>query len=354
MESFKRLAEEKERKRLEKIREKLKLISWKDLSQEEYGACEWIVDRVVPMEGVTIMSGAPASYKTWLLLQLASDIVQGTSFLGQFRCEKKRVLIVDEENHARLLQKRLHSLGTPTDVEIHLMSQKNFLVTDEAMRAVLLEHCEKTKSEVIIFDSLIRISHADENDARSMDDVFRGLKALCGAHKTVIVTHHERKEGLQQRSSAQNRMRGSSNISAQIDSHVAISRDKFDRRLITVEHAKSREEEELPSFKVAVRSENDRVWFEYLGEHDEGKTKKETAAEVIPLILQDNPGGFTKTEITTKVLELVDVGGKNAQKALDELITKGVVGTRKGKGNTQVCLLLSSEDEVSDHPEMVI
>ena len=140
-------------------------------------------------------------------------------------------------------------------------------------------------------------------------------------------------------------MRGSSDISASLDTHLAISRTRDDRYRLIIEQPKNRRAKEIDSFEVRVQSEESRVWFENLGKLDEGMTKKEEAAEIIPSILQEHPEGLTKTKVVAEVGKLVSVGAKNTQKALDELIASGVVSTKRGIGNTTVCFLDGVDQE---------
>lgn len=323
---------------LEEARKKLQPKSWKELNETEFSPNVWLIERLVPLEGITLITGAPASYKSWLVHQMATDISQGKPFLNTFASQKQGVLIVDEENHERLLQKHFRNLKAPTDAKIEILSHKEFVVTDENMRAVLLEICEKSSIGVIIFDSLIRISRSDENDARSMDTVFSAFKRFCIAKITVIIIHHERKEGFQ-RSAPMNRTRGSSNIGAQIDSQLSITKDRTDQRRLFVDHAKSREEEGLPSFEIAVQSEEGRVWFEYRGTQPINKSKASEAASVIPSLLSEFPEGLSKNQVVAEVRKSFDVGDKNVRKALEELIQSGVIGTKKAAKNTTVCFV---------------
>ena len=346
MQSLKDIAEEAKKKAVKKWKEGVEFLSLKELMGMSIPPNQWKIDQIVPLEGITIISAPPASYKTWLILQMAIDIAQGKPFLGKFPSSLGKVLMIDEENHKRLIQKRLKALGAHEDSPIHVLSKENFVATEERMTKGILEYCDEHGIDTIFIDSLVRINRSDENDAGNMSTVFRALSGLCDAKKTVIITHHERKEN-GARSSAANRMRGSSDIQAAVDSHLAISRDRDDPSHLYVEHAKSREELEIPMFEIVVHTETDRTWFEHLGSYDMGKKKKDEAKEVIPTVLRERTEGVAKTKLVAEVRKLVDVGGKNVQKAIEELINEGLVRTEKGSGNTVVCFLAEPEAESS-------
>ena len=74
----------------------------KDFPEQMY-----LVDRLVPDAGFTIFSGAPRSYKTFVLLELARCVASGQPFLGHFNTQQANVLLIDEENGERLLQQRI-------------------------------------------------------------------------------------------------------------------------------------------------------------------------------------------------------------------------------------------------------
>lgn len=316
-----------------------------ELFSMDFPESKWVVEKIVPHEGITILSGAPASFKTWLLLRMAMDISKGKVFLGQFPCQQSNVLIIDEENHLRLIQERLKLMGAEESSPIYFLSQKGFLVSDKKLVEKVLKICEENQISIIFIDSLVRINNAEENDASQMSEVFRCIRQLCQAKKTVVITHHERKEGVM-RISAQNRLRGSSDISAAVDAHIAVKRDKDDRGKILVEQAKLRGGKEMEPFEVAVRENEAKVEFCYLGVYSEDKNKKEAAKEVILLVLDEEKEGLSRSEICKRVKELEGIGGKSTKDAIDELIEEESLLEKQGQKNTKICYLPKFHEEI--------
>lgn len=344
--AFGQLVERRIRKEITERKNDFVPMSLEALMKKEFPPVKWKVDGIVPTEGLTIISAPAGGFKTWLLFQMALDIARGTLFLDGFQCERGKILMIDEENHLRDIQERFKLLGSPENLPIHFLSQQEFDVMDTKKVNHVLEICKKESIDTVFMDSLVRIHGKDENSSGDMSSVFKAIRVLCKEGKTVIVAHHERKEAVGSKSSGQNRMRGSSDISASLDAHLAITRARDDRYRLIIEQPKNRRAKEIETFEVQVRDDEGRIWFENLGKPDEGMTKKEEAAEIIPSILQEHPDGLTKTKVVAEVGKLVSVGSKNTQKALDELIASGVVITKKGIGNTTVCFLeeLSSEE----------
>jgi RecA-family ATPase len=323
-------------------------LSLEDLYLIEFPENKWVIEKLIPHQCITLVSGAPASFKTWLILEMAIYIAKGERLFDQFECEKNNVLIIDEENHLRLVKERMQSLGAEANLPIHYLSQKGFLVSEKGMIESVLKICEEKNIEIIFIDSLVRINNAEENDASQMSEVFRNIKKLCQAGKTVIITHHERKEGAM-KSSAQNRLRGSSDIQASVDCHLALRRDKNDRTKVLIEQAKLRLDEEIESFEVAVKKSDEKTEFIYLGEHSEDLSKKDSAKETVYKVLEEEENGLPISEIIQKVKEIKSVGDKNIRQAIKELITENIIMENKGDGNTKICCLekFCQEKEVS-------
>jgi len=72
----------------------------------------WIVDKLIP-QGITLLTGAPRSCKTYIVQDMALAVIQGKPFLGHFETTQSNILIIDEENNKALAKKRFGSLGAP-------------------------------------------------------------------------------------------------------------------------------------------------------------------------------------------------------------------------------------------------
>ena len=313
-------------------------ISMAELYSMEFPENQWAIEGLIPQESITILSGTSGSYKTWILLRMAIDISKGGLFLETFPCEQSNVLIIDEENHLRFLKNRLKLMGADQTPPIHFLSQKEFLVSNFEHVDKVLRICEEKSINTIFIDSLVRINRAEENDASQMSEVFRCIRQLCQGKKTVIITHHEKKEGVI-KFSAQSRMRGSSDISAAVDAHIAIKRDKDNKHKIIFEQAKLRIEEEMEPFEVMFKKENGRVELSYQGAYSEDASKKESAKEAILSLLGEKENGLSRSEICKNIKALEDIGQKSTVGAIDELINEKLLFEKQGNRNTKICYL---------------
>lgn len=333
--------ENEKEKTQNKVRFEPKSVS--EIIKIKFESTPWLVENLIPSKCITILSGAPASYKTWLLLQMAIKIAQGEKFLGQFKCEKAGVLIINEEDHLRLIQERLNKLGAEEDLSINVISQENFAVLEDKDLEEIIKVCEAKDANVIFIDSLVRISDNDENDAKQMSKVFRNIRKFCQAGKTVVLTHHERKEGFV-KSSAQARLRGSSDIPASIDSHLAIQRDKKDKTKLRFEQAKNRFSQEIEPILIRVVTADEKVDFNIEdGVFDE---KEEDVREAIIEILKESTEtGLLTKEVAEKVKILVSVSAKKVAEILKDMTNDNEIICKSGNKNEKRYFLAKEETE---------
>lgn len=303
-----------------------RLYSLEQLMAHEFPPDVWVVEDLIP-EGVTILSAEPRSFKTWLLLDVATCVASGQPLFGTLPTTQSGILIIDEENGAKLLQQRLRLLQTEQKLPIHLMIESNFkLDAEQVSRAIKI--CQEYGVGLVMFDSLVRIHTGNENDATAMAQVFAGLRRFTKAGISVLVTHHNRKS---KSDNAALDMRGSSDILAAVDCHIAVRRDEGNRLVLT--QTKLRIAPESDPMELQVVSDKERVRFEYLGLLKPAETKKVRTLGVIADLLQEN-GEMNKKELLAELSELgLKTNPKTLKQYLDTLLEAGTVVVSSGVGN---------------------
>lgn len=305
----------------------------------------WVVEGLIPMEGMVAVSGDPGSYKTWLLLDMALAVAKGEKFLGQFETNQCGVMIVDEENPARLLQQRLKRMPiTEDDLPIQILSLSGFQLTNENAR-FLLHEAGRLEIGLIIFDSLVRIHDAEENDAKKMAEVFARMKLFIQNGISVIFIHHNRKQ-TSYGNSAQ-AMRGSSDILASVDSHIGIKHDE-ETGIVRMEQTKSRFDKKVRPIEILVEHGKGSTEFKFLGEcaGQKRETKVDKAAEAIIEVLLEKDRPLNQTQIVGELTECKKIGRNNVIKALEKLIQEGILNMTKGEKNSVIYTLHKSEEPV--------
>lgn len=326
----------------------MQFIELSELMQKKFPDTQWLVENLIPKNGITAISGSPASFKTWIILEIANKISAGIKLFNQYETQKCGVLIIDEENGERLLQTRFNMINVDIYSNVHLSSLNNFKVQNDVDEVI--DFCHSKNIELIIIDSLIRIHSNDENDAMKMAKVFTQLKKFNKTGLTVIFTHHNRKKSFFQKKNSAEDMRGSSDILAALDTHIAIAREN---EFISVYQTKSRYSNEIMPFKVEIIKSDEKIELSYHSQIDETQTKKEEAKKIIIEILKhENREMYTK-ELIEMVKQGNQIGEKSIADALNEMSDKGDLNIRKGEQNKKYYYLpdmeVDTENEIQTH-----
>lgn len=315
------------------------------LMSQHYPDQEYIVDRLIPASSITILSGQSRSFKTYTLLEIALAAAKSEPLFGQFNTQRTGVLIIDEENGERLIQKRLKQLHADDDLPIYISSFGGFQLDDSHIEQVL-NFCTENSVGLVIIDALIRVHSADENSARDMSKVFQKLRNFTQQDVAVLVTQHHRKMGTMN-TGAGNEMRGSSDILAAVDSHVGVARkEKF---YLTFTQEKQRYDVELDPFQVKVNVDEDNFSFEYLGAFRKPLDK---SAILLPAIIDllGEHGQLMQGELLEKLAEQnIATNEHELRRLLNRWVAEGALPQPiKGRGNSKYYQLEEARDEKAE------
>lgn len=257
-----------------------------DILKHDFGEEEWVVDSLISKQGMTALSGNPGDFKTWVTIHIALCMSRNIPVFGKFKVQKGNVLIIDEEDHLRLLKKRLELLGAKDTDTIHYLSQNGIKMDVPAVRDAVLKMVEEKNIKLLILDSLVRVHGQDENDAKGMANVFNSLQKIIKAGASILFTHHHRKQMGFGTSNPGQSMRGSSDILAAVDCHVTVEKKKDETDRLIIRQTKLRQAEVLKPFEVTIlKGEFGPSGFDYAGDHDEKKLKAEAASTAVVAVL---------------------------------------------------------------------
>ncbi len=164
-------------------------------------AVPYIVPGCFAENTINILAGLQESRKSWILLDLAVAIASGTSWLDQYKCERRKVLIIDQERPRIEMQRRISALLagrdlTVADLEGQLIPKvgTTFRINLEQSFDKLVRWIEEMKPEVVLVDSLKTFQTGIITDNQSMQEVFERVKELRSRFGlTFIILHHENK-----------------------------------------------------------------------------------------------------------------------------------------------------------------
>jgi hypothetical protein len=271
------------------------IISLKDFLKKELPPNKWVIDNLIP-EGMTILSSAPGQYKTYMLLALAKQISNGELAFGHFYTGKRNVLFINEEMGENSMQLRLKTISGDYG-NIYITNLAGVKLDDIGF---ISKVCKEKDITLVIFDSLTRIHSLKENDADDVKKIFEAMLGLLRANISVIMTHHHRKSPMFGAKNGSEEMRGSIDILAQLDCHLAIDQVSIDKSYVVLKQLKIRIAENLQDFKVNIKTGEDNLLsFVYGGnfsKQDERDDKIAKNSEAILKVIQENEG-LTKEEI---------------------------------------------------------
>ncbi len=242
---------------------------------------DYLVDGFIPKASVTVIAGAPGSLKSFLALDISRCLAGGRRFAGRTttQCD---VLYIDRENPASVIRQRTKTLAIENHRELHYWG----LWCDETPPPLgeprVIDFARSEANKCIVYDSLIRFHHADENDATEMGKVMGELRQLAATGATVLVLLHKSDK------SENNYYRGSSEILAGCDVMWSIEKQP-DNKTIELKAVKNRYCEET---KFALRLEDGGFVEAETAIQAEGKT----ALQIVEALVSENPGA-TKSRL---------------------------------------------------------
>jgi len=262
-----------------------------------------------------------------MLLETAIKVAKGEPLFGEFTTQKVGTLLLDEENGLPLLQQRLKELKAPEDLPIYFYSYEGFTLDEEYVDRIILE-CKTHDIKLLMIDSLVRVHGADENTAQDMAAVFKQLRRFTGQGITILITHHNRKPG-SNRSGSRHEMRGSSDILAAVDCHIALKRHE---NFVTVEQTKQRYAKELDAFDVQVTDDKGSFSFNYLGA---GKDIKTQPIKLAIIELLDGWEYLIQKNIRKGLVERgIEINQRTLSGILKKMVSSGELSSKRGSGNS--------------------
>lgn len=299
-----------------------------EIMAQDFGEQEWVVRSLIPRGGITVLSGSPGDFKTWITIHTAICVARGSRVFDVFETMKGGVLVIDEEDHIRLLQKRLGFLGAVAEDNISYISQGQIKLDSEESLNAIIDFVRKKNIKLVILDSLVRIHNQDENDAKSMARVFGYIQQIVAVGASILLTHHHRKQIGFAPSNAGQSMRGSSDILAAVDCHISVKKKPDEANRLVIHQSKLRQDEALKPFEVTILKDSvDRdgkpvpSGFEYAGEFDEKKLKTEEAMESVVTILAE--GQRSRVELMEALAE--EFAKTTSENAIKMAFEKGLI-----------------------------
>jgi hypothetical protein len=195
--------------------------NFRTVAQLNQEPLEFVIEQMIPEEGVTGIGGLSGHGKTWVMMSMAKAIQSGSKWLGYFETKKYPVLYLTPECGDRSFNRRARLLNIPSHNSflIRTMSQGKILpLLSDEMR-------EAAKGRVVFLDTFIRFAAGkNEQASDAMSALNEEIRELLQAGAVAIVfAHHSPKNARNELvMDLENVFRGSGDIGANLDAAHAV------------------------------------------------------------------------------------------------------------------------------------
>jgi len=187
---------------------------------------DYIVADLIERRTVNVLSGDTGAAKSIHALDGAVAMVNGTTWLGRaIDGEGLRVLYVDEENPSRVVHSRLRGLGLDNASKDNLRYFRRQGIQLDDCTEWLRGQCAEFRPDVIFVDTAMAATGVEVNDNTAVVAFYREvLRPIAEEYGlAVIVLHHERKPGAQEKRNAGMAMMGARQWAGQADVHMTLT-----------------------------------------------------------------------------------------------------------------------------------
>ena len=359
------------RMKTKEVEEALKLLS-KHTTEEEIKAwsvdelfvlesegLQWLIPELLPKGETIILAASPKAGKTLLAIDAAFAIATGEStFLGQTVAQGKVLLISADESLTSTRDKLLKRGFRSGDNDIRIIPRWTINSLD-----ALEKHLEEFRPNVVIIDSLRRITHGSqisENSAEFADNIYT-LKETIGKYgASGILIHHTNKNS---EALGVGKLRGSSAIAGavwgtwQLD-HIPLA-DPNNKKKLMIDPKDPRRvlsifprDAEGQIFNIEFNPENN-SWSRL---DEEIQVEQLSVRQRIISVLTKNSHalGLSGREIIEQMGMTPDEG-RGIYSELNRMINKRLISCKPGTGDKRINIYsLPEPEKVGDSPPPIL
>jgi hypothetical protein len=349
---------------------------------------EMLIEGVIPKTSISGITSYPGVGKTWFALEVTRSLACGQSFLGKFKIEKPGSVLFlgsdaslyDYAEQWRRLTRKTWASFTPTEEEtqvegfiepvnlleenVRFLVQSDFLFENLDSVRQLIRTCQTHPVgdpywvgdgdsghwhqdmgfDLIVFDTLSKLTRANQNDNTEMEEVFRNIRLITettGA--AVLLLHHNSKRNEYNDGSD---WRGAMAQIGALDGWLNVSKPYKDKSKVKVEVKKFRGRQPKPfAYRMDVDGELEATlsWIDLSLEREKGKQEEsspearnvpapEPIVKGVPDMILDTlaRGSRTVSELNSLIQEVLNDEPKETIRnrisvALNALKEKGLV-----------------------------
>jgi len=218
------------------------------------------IDDFLPVGGIMGITSQPGAGKSWLAMAIAQSVGSGENFLGRFKARRGGVLFVGSDSSLYDYARQWTRLTSHVELAAHIYEPVRFLIQSSFMfedrdevRKLIATHnsfewgdfhvndegAEKEKGfHVIVFDTVSKLTRANQNDNTDMEEVFRHIRWIAEATNAAVILIHHNSKKTEFNDGAD--WRGASSQFGALDSWIQLNPSLKDKYKIAVEYKKFR------------------------------------------------------------------------------------------------------------------
>lgn len=310
------------------------IVPWKVFSAQQFKDPEWVVEGVIPKQGLVAVAGPPESCKSYLTTYIAITVARGQRLFDRFATTRTPVLLVDQENLPTWIQHRLVQFQAESELPLHIYASRDLPcdLEDASAFQQLIHYIDLHCIGLLVLDTL-RLSHnRDENSSTDMKPVFDRLKLLTQKTAVIFVQHHRKVDRSYRDQVHGEDMMGSMLIRGSVDYQLTILKvaDVADGATqIKVSQTKARYTKNLPPFTVTLEETNGDLHFLYAGPTIQMESKRDQAQRIILELLAKKP--YARPDLIEHLVTRQLCGKRTVIDALKVLETAGKVAHSSSK-----------------------
>lgn len=226
----------------------------------DYPNPEYLIDQILYKNMLYLLSAYAGVGKTILTLSIAKSLITGEPLWGKFRVNHTGpVIILDEENPKSALKERIYKFGFRKSWPLYYIHYQGVKLDNPEHFKELSEIIADIQPVLVVFDSLIRFHHCEENDSTGMAKVMGKLRDLTQiGDPTIMAIHHDRKGS----GDKMERVRGSGDIVGAVDVQLCLEAWKDGTRILSTGKTRM---SPLVDIMLTLKSTEDILNFMYGG-----------------------------------------------------------------------------------------
>ncbi len=292
-----------------------------ELLRKDIPKIEYLVEGIIPKNGLVYCFGSAGSFKTnFLLYSAICSTMEKNVF--EFKTEKFRTLWIDEENRESGMKDKLGKIARGLEAEdkhiqnIEILISEGFNILGKESIEKLKKDIEEFNPQMIVIDSIAKVFPLNERDEKDVRKIYTILRPIIEKYNvSIILIHHARKKNFMQFSQEMEDISGSREFTAMADSIILL--DEIKEGTFLLKQVKNRYSSKTHALNFDVIGDEEEINVLYTGRVIDKYTDKtnQCKTDILKWIEDKNISEFKRKE----ALEIMKEKGHKAS-AIDSAL----------------------------------